>query len=88
MLPPGAWLDSQSHGRSHGTVIDRGVKWSGIHFRKFTLATKVEDQQVERSRTISVEAATQIQAKTRAREVLFRLCSNMEMAKCHVHSAT
>lgn len=43
MLPPGAWFDSQSHGRSHGPVIDRGVKWSGVHFRKFTLATQVED---------------------------------------------
>lgn len=88
MLPPGAWFDSQSHGRSHGTVIDRGVKWSGVHFRKFTLASKVEDQRVERSRNISVEAATQIQAKTRAREVLSRLCSKIEMAKCRIHSAT
>lgn len=86
MLPPGAWFDSQSHGRSHGTVIDGGVKWSGVHFRKFTLATKVEDQWVERSRNISVEAVTQIQAKTRVREVLFRLCSKIEMAKCRIHS--
>lgn len=86
MLPPGAWFDSQSPGRSHGTVIDGGVKWSGVHFRKFTLVTKVEDQWVERSRNISVEAVTQIRAKTRVREVLFRLCSKIEMAKCRIHS--
>ena len=40
--------DPQSNGRSRGTVTGNRVKWSGFHFRKFTLATEVEDQRVGR----------------------------------------
>lgn len=57
--------DPQSNGRSHGTVTGNRVKWSAFHFRKFTLATEVEDQRVGRdnSRKINVEAVTQIQER-------------------------